>query len=121
MLIVNGTMRNVTKRIMFADQFALIMKIVTAYHVIPIKGFVIQVRFFKLSITKISLKNTQQYLGIECTSDEDCKGENNKCDLHYNICRIVCTNRDDCNGDGRICDIDRGFCVKSKIQFFSDL
>jgi len=42
MLIVNGTMRNVTKRIMFADQFALNMKIVTAYHVIPIKGFVIQ-------------------------------------------------------------------------------
>ena len=56
MLIVNGTMRNVTKRIMFADQFALNMKIVTAYHVIPIKECVIQVRFFKLSVTRFHWK-----------------------------------------------------------------
>ena len=46
MLIVNGTMRNVTKRIIFADQFALIMEIVTAYLVIQIREFVIQVRFY---------------------------------------------------------------------------
>ena len=59
MLIVNGTMRNVTKRIIFADQFALFMKIVTAYHAILTRECVIQVRFFKLSIIKISLKNTR--------------------------------------------------------------
>ena len=53
MLIVNGTMRNVTKRIIFADQGALIMKIVTAYHVIPIRECVIQVRFFQLFFAKI--------------------------------------------------------------------
>ena len=49
MLIVNGTMRNVTKRIIFADQGALIMKIVTAYLVIQIREFVIQVRFYLIA------------------------------------------------------------------------
>ena len=54
MLIVNGTMRNVTKRIIFADQFALIMKIVTAYLVIQIREFVIQVRFYLIAKVRIN-------------------------------------------------------------------
>ena len=49
MLIVNGTMRNVTKRIIFADQFALFMKIVTAYHAILTRECVIQVKFYLIA------------------------------------------------------------------------
>ena len=55
MMIVNGTMRNVIKRMVFADQGALTMKIVTAYHAILIRECVIQVRFYL--IAKIHFNN----------------------------------------------------------------
>ena len=57
----------------------------------------------------------EQYLAIECNSDEDCKGENNKCDLQSKICRIICTVKGDCKGFEKVCDVDRGFCMRGKI------
>ena len=61
-----------------------------------------------------------QYLG--CSTNEDCKRLNERCDLVDQICRQQCTTNEDCKGGNKKCDTNKGLCVHNgKIQFLTAL
>lgn len=110
-------MKNVTKRIRFVNQVALNIRIASAYHVTLLREYVMTVRSDFLIIYQSKIKimlYAEHYLEIECNSDEDCKGENNKCDLDSNKCRITCNKEEDCKGNRMSCNTERRFCVRGK-------
>ena len=58
---------------------------------------------------------------LGCSSNDDCKGPNEKCDPFDQICRIQCTTNKDCKGGNMMCDTNKRVCVSGKIQFLTAL
>ena len=55
-------------------------------------------------------------LYLECYSDSECKGLNEKCDLHDHMCKQQCINDSECTADKMYCDTLKGVCIHGKIQ-----
>ena len=52
---------------------------------------------------------------LGCSSNDECNGPNERCDLADHICRPQCTTNEDCQGDKLKCDTSKRLCVTGKM------